>query len=173
MSMKFISQKPINLIKNLVFVVGLLVLSQYAWSDASNLKGLKTGTLTLASGKTVKLRYAVTDEEQLKGLSGVMPEEFADDEGLLFFYKGDGPKRFWMPDTYFNLDIFFIDAKGKVKQVARDVLAHPGNNETLIPIARTDSVICRHVLEMKATSPLSKSIKIGDVLKWTSLSSRR
>lgn len=171
--MKFITQKPINLIKNLFFVVGLFALSQHAWSDASNLKRLKTGILTLASGKTVKLRYAITDGEQLKGLSGVMPEEFADDEGLLFFYKDVSPKRFWMPDTYFNLDIFFIDAKGKVKQVARDVLAHPGFNETLIPIARTETVVCRHVLEMKATSALSKSIKIGDVLKWTSLSSNR
>ncbi len=173
MSMKFITQKPANLIKNLCLAISLVLLSPYTWGDASNLKKLKTGTLTLASGKTVKLRYAISDEEQLKGLSGVMPDEFADDEGLLFYYKSDGPKRFWMPDTYFNLDIFFIDAKGKVKQVARDVLSHPGYNETLIPIARTDSVICRHVLEMKATSPLSKSIKMGDILKWTSLSSNR
>lgn len=165
--MKFISQKPINLIKNLILFALVFMLSFYAWSDASGIKALKTGTLTLSSGKKIRLYYAMNDDEQLRGLSGVQSDEFADDDALLFLYKKEETRRFWMPDTYFNLDIFFLDSQGKVKSISRNTMAHPGTEEILIPIARTPAVVCKDVLEMKSSSPYSKSIKVGDKLRWT------
>lgn len=167
MSMKFITQKPINLIKNLILFALLLMLSFYAWSDASGIKSLKTSTLTLSSGKKIQLFFAVNDDEQLRGLSGVLADEFADNQALLFLYPKEDTRRFWMPDTYFNLDIFFLDSQGKVKSISRNMMSHPGTTEILIPIARTTAIICKDVLEMKSSSPYSKSIKVGDKLRWT------
>jgi uncharacterized membrane protein (UPF0127 family) len=57
----------------------------------------------------IKTKLAFTPSEQEQGLSGIRPENFNNDQGMLFFYLEDGEKLFWMPDTYFNLDLFYLD----------------------------------------------------------------
>lgn len=167
--MSFISQNPLKLIKKLtLLVVFLALLITSAQANTAYIKKLRQGTMEAAKGKTIKLHIAINDDEQLQGLSDVLPEELNDDEGMLFFNKTDELRRFWMPNTYINLDIFFLDANLKVLKVFRDMKAHPGFDEFLIPIARTGSVKCRHVLELKSSSPFSKEIKEGMTLKWTS-----
>jgi uncharacterized membrane protein (UPF0127 family) len=121
--------------------------------------------LTLPSGERVKTTLAITAAEQEQGLSGIRPEDFADDDGKLFFNLNDDERHFWMPDTYFDLDLFYLDKDLKVIDLIRKLPHYIGrNNSNLIPRAR--GVWCRHVLEMKSTSEISQKIKVGDVLKW-------
>lgn len=117
------------------------------------------------SGEGVKLRLAITQVEQTQGLSGVKPTEFGDNEAMLFYYESDAEKSFWMPDTYFDLDIFFLDKDYMVIDVERNVKHHP-TRLTPPPIATTRRIFARHVLEMKASSPLSKKIKVGQKFNW-------
>lgn len=117
------------------------------------------------SGETIKTTLALTPAEQEQGLSGVKPDDFDEDEGMLFFYLVDDMKHFWMPDTYFDLDIIFLDKDLKVLDIIRKLPFYVGKaNPELIPRAR--GVWARHALEMKATSEISKKLKAGDLLKW-------
>ncbi len=131
--------------------------------DAQN--PLKSVELVTPSGEIIQTALAITPAEQEQGLSGTRPENFSDNQGMLFFYLQDEERHFWMPDTYFDLDLFYLDKDLKVVDVIRKLPFYIGRmNPDLIPRAR--GVWCRHTLEMKASSPLSQKIKLGDILKW-------
>lgn len=115
-------------------------------------------------GEVIETRMAVTLKEQERGLSGIQPDDFDDDEGLLFYYLQDGDRHFWMPDTYFDLDLFYLDENFKVLDVVRKLPHHKGRlNESMIPRAR--GVWSRHVLEMKSSSPIAAKLSVGESLK--------
>ena len=127
----------------------------------------RNAELTLPSGKKLKMDLALTKREKQKGVSGIQAKDFPDDRGLLFVYWNDEFRRFWMPDTHFDLDIFFLDKDLKIRDVERNVPHYPGwQNPSKIPQTRT--ILSAHVLEMKSASPLAKEIKPGDSLKWSS-----
>lgn len=130
------------------------------------LQNLKKISLQTAQHQSFEVFLAITDAEQTQGFSGVKPEEIYDDQGMLFVGTETEFKSFWMPDTYFNLDIFFIDENLQILAVERNVKFYHGReHEELIP--RTRSYLARHVLELKASSALSATIKVGDKLIWT------
>jgi|GEM_PF-662472 len=123
--------------------------------------------LILPSGKKLKINLALTKREKQQGVSGIHANDYPDDRGLLFVYWNDELRRFWMPDTHFDLDIFFLDKNLKIRDVERNVPHHPGRkNPSKIPKTRT--ILSAHVLEIKSASPLAKEIKPGDTLKWSS-----
>lgn len=142
--------------------------SNFANSEPNKQKELyKSGEITLPSKEIIKVTLAISNNEQTRGLSGVASKNWKDDQAMLFFYANDDYRKFWMPNTYFNLDIFFLDRDLTVLAVDRNVQHYIGRkNPAKIPTTR--SVFCRHVLEMKSTSPLSKKIVPGNKLKWTS-----
>lgn len=133
--------------------------------NESNSAELLTG-----SDEIITVRMAITSEDQAKGLSGVKEHQFAENEGMLFYYEKAGPRSFWMPDTYFDLDLFFLDKDLNVLAIHRGLKAHPGRQEPPV-IERTEIYYCRHVLEMKHSSAIAKKIKRGDKLKWKSFPS--
>lgn len=124
-----------------------------------------SGQLGLPSGRSVKIRLAVSQKDQRKGLSGLSPSQFTKEEGLFFFYEEDAFRSFWMPDTYFDLDMFFLDKNLKVLEILRKVPFHPGW-KTPPPIYKTKPVFSRYILEMRSDSPLAKEIQKGASLTW-------
>jgi uncharacterized membrane protein (UPF0127 family) len=128
---------------------------------------LKKVELITPDKSAIKTTLAIKEADQNQGLSGVKPEDFDEDEGMLFFYLEDFEKFFWMPDTYFDLDIFYLDKDLTIVDVVRKAPHYVGRmNPHLIP--RIRGVWCRHVLEMKASSGIAKALKIGDRLIWKS-----
>lgn len=168
-----ITQNKSKLIKKLPFLgalfVTLLVVSCYNQDKRSSFdpSSYPKGQLELANGKIITTYIAKEIEKQTQGLSGVLAEDFHDDEAMLFYYEEKGPRRFWMPDTYFNLDIFFLDKDLRVIDIERNMPAHPGKSEPP-RIAQTRTITCHHVLELKSSTSYSRNIKIGDQLTWTS-----
>ena len=75
---------------------------------------METAKIKLPSGEVIRVKLALTEGEKTKGLSGDSENQFKKDEGLLFFYSKRGRRSFWMPDTYFPLDLFFLDKKLKL-----------------------------------------------------------
>jgi uncharacterized membrane protein (UPF0127 family) len=121
--------------------------------------------LLTPSRHKILTKIALTAKEQEQGLSGVKPEDFNDDEGLMFFYLEEDERHFWMPDTYFDLDLIYLDKNLVVQDIIRKLPHYQGRlNPELIPRARP--VWARHVLEMKSSSSISQSIKIGHRLEW-------
>ena len=128
---------------------------------------LKNIQLITPAGDTIETTLAINQADQTLGLSGTQDDDYKNDQGMLFFYLEDGNKAFWMPDTYFDLDIFYLDKDMKITDVVRKVPHYVGRaNPELIP--RVRSVWSRHTLELKAVSEISQKIKIGDQLKWKS-----
>ena len=138
------------------------------FSELFNKKSpLETVKIKLPSGEVIRVKLALTEEEKTKGLSGISENKFKKDEGLLFFYSKRGKRSFWMPDTYFPLDLFFLDKKLKIVDIVRNLPNHPGFQEPP-PIPRARTVFAFHVLEMRSDSHLAKKLNHGDQLQWLS-----
>ena len=123
--------------------------------------------LALPSGKILQTKLALTPEQKTQGLSGVRRDQFQMNQAMLFVYPQKGARAFWMPDTYFNLDIFFLDHNLKVLSLERNLAAHPGRLEPP-KIQRTKAYMAQHVLELRSDSPLAGEIKVGTSLRWIS-----
>ena len=146
-------------------LVFLLVCSCQGSSPLSHLPEAQIST---PDGTELNIRVAITDIDQQNGLSGIKDEQWPDSQGLLFAYPKIGRRRFWMPDTYFNLDIIFLDPDLSIVHIERNVAAHPGKDESEVPIYRTHEIYAQHVLELKASQNLTKDWQIGSRLQWKS-----
>ncbi len=165
--MTTISQNTLKLIKNL-FLLTMII----SGLNTNIALGKESFQIKNPSGNSVNLRLALTRAEHTQGLSGLKSNEFKESQGMLFVNSEMGPRRFWMPDTYFNLDIIFLDRDLKVVGVERDVPAHPGMKEPPT-IYKTENYYAQFVLETKAGSAFGKKLKRNDQLKFigpTSLS---
>ena len=148
----------------LVFAAILLGCSEKNYHSVDKLP--RSAELTLPSGRHLKIDLALTVSEKIRGVSGIKANDFANDRGMLFVYWGYAQRQFWMPDTYFDLDIFFLDKDLKILEVERNVPHYPGRqNPSNIP--RPKKVLSAHVLEIKSDSPLAKELKPGQTLKWS------
>lgn len=134
-------------------------------SSAEYLKSLSVGIIEVSPNEQLKTYLAITPEQQIQGLSGIKPEDFGDHEAMLFTADKDKPRQFWMPNTHFDLDLFFLSEDLYVLDVHRS-LEHftKKGPDHLVP--RSKTVKCRHVLEIKSSSPLAKKIHPGMLLKW-------
>ncbi len=146
-----------NILKTLII---LLCLSSCSFSNTV-FKDRKRVTLLIDGKHSIETILSISDEEKSLGLSGTKKEEFKKDHAMLFHYDQDGLRKFWMPNTLFDLDIFFLDSSMKVIAVERNVPHHPGVQEPP-KIYRTKVYNCRHVLEMRSDSPLAKELEVGE-----------
>ncbi|OFZ22351.1 MAG: hypothetical protein A2202_03095 [Bdellovibrionales bacterium RIFOXYA1_FULL_36_14] len=148
-------------IKNLViiFFLGILhSLKSYALSQVEY-------PLLIPPDQKIRVELAVTVKDLKKGLSGVKSEDFKIDQGMLFCFEKQEIKVFWMPDTRFNLDIFFLSGDLTVLDIERNMPFYPGfDHPQRIP--RTRPITAHHVLEMRADSPFAKKITKGMKLIW-------
>lgn len=157
--MNNIAKFPLKLIK-IVIIFGILITS-IATSFALEFKG----KMQNKNGLTVDVALATNRDEQTRGLSGIKSKNFKTNQAMLFVNKEMAPRKFWMPDTYFNLDIIFLDSNLKIVGIDRNAESHPGMKEPP-EIYRTGTYIAQYVLETKANSTFSKSLILGDELKY-------
>ena len=161
--MKIITQNTSKNLPFLLLVFNFLFLC--SCQNKADQNPYKYGHLQSAQGDQIKVSLATTFEEQQKGLSGLKPDEFEDDEGMLFYNLEEREHNFWMPDTYFDLDLFYMDQSLKVIAIDRKIPHYIGKQDPeRIPRGRI--IWCRHILEMKSSSPIAQKIKEGDQLSW-------
>ncbi|PIR83183.1 hypothetical protein COU19_01780 [Candidatus Kaiserbacteria bacterium CG10_big_fil_rev_8_21_14_0_10_56_12] len=70
-------------------------------------------------GVSLRLEFATTTEARERGLAG--RQYLPNDYGMLFIFKKLDRYGFWMKDTLVPLDIFWLDAQGRVLYVVQDV----------------------------------------------------
>ena len=161
--MKIITQKPIKNLPFLLLLFNFLLLC--SCQNKADQNPHKYGHLQSAQGDLIEVSLVVTQEEQQKGLSGIKPEDFSDNQGMLFYNLEEREHNFWMPDTYFDLDLFYLDANLKVIAIDRKIPHYIGKQDPeRIPRGRI--IWCRHILEMKSASLIAQKIKEGDQLLW-------
>lgn len=95
--------------------------------------------------KTYNCQLAKTEEEHKKGLMNV--EYLAPDEGMLFEFKDEGTREFWMKDTTLELTQISINDDDEVEYVYQAI----PEDETLIPFEN-----CKYLLEVNRTTEIEK-----------------
>ena len=131
------------------------------------LSKLKKGIIELPSGLQLNTYIATTIEEQTQGLSGIKKGQFSKNQSMIFIYPNVGYRGFWMANTYFNLDIIFLDENFKILHLEKNAPAHP-TLKNPNKIYQTNVVSCRYVLEIRSDSKASKEIRKNITLKWIS-----
>lgn len=152
-----------NIQQSFLKLISFLIL--ISCSEADVFENYKKSEILTKSNDKLKVILAISDKEQEKGLSNIKPDQFADNQVMLFTAKETKLRQFWMPETFFNLDIVFLSSDLYIIDIDRNVPKHPTRYPRhQVPLSK--SVFCTHVLEIKSSSPLAKKIKIGEFLKW-------
>jgi uncharacterized membrane protein (UPF0127 family) len=71
---------------------------------------------TAGGTRDFRVWIAADDKSRERGLMFV--RDLPPDRGMLFVFEFPQPVAFWMKNTYLSLDLVFIDAEGKVLNVA-------------------------------------------------------
>jgi len=111
--------------------------------------------LTSAGERSFTIEIADDTSERARGL--MFRETMADDHGMLFVFEQTQPVAFWMKDTPMPLDLVFIGADGRI----RDIL--PGEPFSTAGISPGEPV--RFVLELKRGTAAAAGIGEGDILR--------
>ena len=96
--------------------------------DLEDLDSFPRGELTihLGPGKKNELKFDVwladTPRRQAQGLMFV--RSLTPQRGMLFVHESPKPIGMWMKNTYIPLDMLFIDAKGRIRQIAENTTPH-------------------------------------------------
>lgn len=95
----------------------------------------RKGRLELA-GQTLAVEVAETPREHERGL--MFRQSLAENEGMLFIFKDEVIRHFWMKNTFVDLDIAFFDSKKKFIEVysvngVRSVMEEPASVSSSVP----------------------------------------
>ena len=95
--------------------------------------------------KTYNCQLAKTEEQHRKGLMDV--DYLAPDEGMLFIFKEEETREFWMKNTTLELTQISINDDDEVEEVYQAI----PEDETLIPFKN-----CKYLLEVNRTTEIQK-----------------
>jgi len=151
--------------KLIIFLSYLTILTGCDASTSEHLKAYGTGLLTLPTGQEIQVIIAQTAAQQTRGLSKVASADFDESLGMLFPANHMSARQFWMPETHFDLDLFFMDANYYIIDVHRG-LKHQSVMGRRSDVPMSKKVFSQHVLELKSGSPLSKKLEPGMLLKF-------
>ncbi len=83
-------------------------------------------------------------------------------QGMIFVFRGNGERYFWMKDTLMPLDMVFIERSGLVRAVfSRVPVLPPGIADSAIPLVHARA---QYVVELGAGEALRLGIVAGETL---------
>jgi len=134
-------------------------------SEQSSVPFVKEGQLAITDslGQTkarFDIEFARDDYERETGL--MYRQSMKDNQAMLFIFKDEQPRYFWMKNTYIPLDIVYINARKQIVSIAKN--AQP-LDETSLP----SHFPARYVLEIKAGLSDDYALKKGDKVAWKPL----
>lgn len=139
----------------IIFLVLLCVSLVYFYFGKTNLSISETTSLTfLERGVAIKIFIADTEEERVRGLSGV--KKLKQNEGMLFIFQDEDDRTFWMKDMNFPLDAVWIDENFSVVGVTENI-----TNKPPVVVFKSPSPV-KYVLEVNAGFVKKFMIKVGD-----------
>ena len=155
----------LGLKRPLLYIVLILILGLAVTLLGSDLRGdvgkeQLTGEELLidAAGGPVILFVEVVDTNKTRASGLMFREELAPNAGMLFDFKREQPVSFWMKNTLIPLDVFFIEADGRIVNIAKRAVPHSERS-----IASDEPVL--GVLETNAGVADRLGIKLGDIVR--------
>ena len=106
------------------------------------------------SAVTYSLEEAITREQKLRGL--MFRKQIPEKGGMIFYNKEPRIIDMWMKNTYFPLDMLFIDEKGEIVCI----------KENAVPLTE-DTISCdkpvKFVAEINGGQVKAQNISVGDL----------
>ena len=81
-------------------------------------RSAQSPTVVFPDGFSVQVRLALTPEEQARGLMFV--KDLPPDRGMLFLFKTDEQRAFWMKNCFIPLDLIWLDKDFQVVDITHD-----------------------------------------------------
>ena len=134
----------------------LLLLIGASASLAQQLQSFPTADLTIETAggpRKLHVELATSPPQLEQGL--MFRRTLAPDAGMLFDFKTPSPVSMWMKNTFIPLDMVFIDAGGRIINIAERTVP-----QSLDPVAAAGPA--RAVLEVNGGTAARLGIKPGD-----------
>ena len=112
-------------------------------------------TVKVNKNNPQELSIELADTEHKRSYGLMNREDMKSNSGMLFIWKDRQIRNFWMKNTYFNLDLFFLNNQGEIIEIYKNAKAFDETN-----IKSKEKI--KYVLEMNAGE---QNFKIGDKLK--------
>ena len=134
----------------------LIILPETVWAE-SNRPVFKQIVCSINVNKNnpQELSLDIADNKQKRSYGLMNREDMRPNSGMLFIWKDSQIRNFWMKNTYFNLDLFFLNNHGEIIEIYKNAKAFDETN-----IKSKEKV--KYVLEMNAGE---QNFQIGNKLK--------
>ena len=140
-----------------LIILGIFLIN-YSISLSANLKTPIFSNIeceiTIENDKSKLLDLDIADNFEKISLGLMNRKKIEPNSGMLFIWEDSKIRNFWMKNTYFNLDLFFINDEGTIVEIYKNAKAFDETN-----IISKERV--KFVLEMNAGDIHAK---IGDNL---------
>ncbi len=136
----------------------------YWWFGFHTPKEYNRATVTI-HGRTFQVDIADTVTKQGQGLSGRPSLE--ENEGMLFIFKGEGDRTFWMKDMNFPIDMIWIK-DNRIVGFAENAVPEPEKSVFALTLYRSPEPVDK-VLEVRAGVVQKLQIKTGDTVAITGI----
>jgi Uncharacterized conserved protein len=124
------------------------------------LVGCMQNEVILPDGTKIEVELAKTRQQTERGL--MFRENLEENKGMLFIFSKDEERYFWMKNTLIDLDIIFIDSKGKIINIAEEV-PHSYIAASEEEVATAEG-FGKYVLEVNGGFAKKHNLKAGDRL---------
>jgi uncharacterized membrane protein (UPF0127 family) len=73
--------------------------------------------------KINQLMLDIADSEEKRSFGLMSRKKINTNSGMIFLWKDSKIRSFWMKDTYFNLDLFFLNSEGIIVEIYKNAKA--------------------------------------------------
>ncbi len=75
-----------------------------------------------------KMSLDIADNEQKRSYGLMNRKDMKPNSGMLFIWKDSQIRNFWMKNTHFNLDLFFLNKQGEIIEIYKNAKAFDKTN---------------------------------------------
>jgi len=73
--------------------------------------------------KINQLMLDIADSEEKRSFGLMSRKKISPNSGMIFLWKDSKIRSFWMKNTYFNLDLFFLNSEGIIVEIYKNAKA--------------------------------------------------
>ena len=85
-------------------------------------------SINVKKNNSQKLTLEIADNEQKRSYGLMNRKDMKPNSGMLFIWKDRQFRNFWMKNTHFNLDLFFLNKQGKIIEIYKNAKAFDETN---------------------------------------------
>ncbi len=119
----------LKIIKKTLLGFFLITLSDPVFAESNSLVFEKiVCSINVNKNNLQKLSLDIADNEQKRSYGLMNRKDLKANSGMLFIWKDSQIRNFWMKNTHFNLDLFFLNKEGEIIEIYKNAKAFDKTN---------------------------------------------